>query len=403
MLMLAEDVRALLEGEEPKIVLFMEGCVQLAENPSHADLFPRASPEIPRSMSEFEGVVEKIEKLKSLELADRVSTYPVFCDEVDAIFALRSEDCVFEDLYAVSAKNGGQESLRGVQFYDVSQKNGVRSYRVARVGAQLPARGGPLIVIQESPIDHLEVHVRSEGKSGEPPTALHVKVFLEKQEFIEEARYPVNTDTEDLKIYRDFDKTLEKAQGLSEEEAKASLATAIRQLPLKEYAPPFGTMVDNLFLGPEDHETEIRKLRERLWDAAGLIKRLRKEVGDRLPAVDLIQKMESVAGDGEMYEVGEEKPSEHAKSAARNIIRDAWRVGDLLIDGEVSTFYGELNITWRVGDRQVRLICFSEEERPPAVYREQVNKGSLGDYELEPNVTSEVLAGRLNNWIRNTP
>ena len=400
--MRAQDFRAVLEGEEPNVLLFMEGCVLLAENPSHAKLFPRTSLEMPRSTSEFEQVVEKIKTLKSLNVAERASTGPVFCDEVNAIFALRSEDCVFEDLCAVLAENGDQESLRSIQLFGVSQ-NGVRSYRVARVRAQLLARREPLAVIQESPIDHLEVHVRSEGESGEPPTALHVRVSLGEQEFIEEVCYPVNTDTEDLKIYRDFDKTLEKAQGLSEEEAKASLATAIRQLPLKEYAPPFGTMVDNLFLGPEDHETEIRKLRERLWDAAGLIKRLRKEVGDRLPAVDLIQKMESVAGDGEMYEVGEEKPSEHAKSAARNIIRDAWRVGDLLIDGEVSTFYGELNITWRVGDRQVRLICFSEEERPPAVYREQVNKGSLGDYELEPNVTSEVLAGRLNNWIRNTP
>ena len=61
--------------------------------------------------------------------------------------------------------------------------------------------------------------------------------------------------------------------------------------------------------------------------------------------------------------------------------------------GSVSTFFGELNVTWRQGDRIVRLACF-----PDRGAKLQYGDLSLpmGSYSLDPNPTPEALATRLD-------
>ena len=62
--------------------------------------------------------------------------------------------------------------------------------------------------------------------------------------------------------------------------------------------------------------------------------------------------------------------------------------------GSVSTFFGELNITWRVNDAIVRLAGFPN--RPTILQRGNLSE-PLGSYVSEVNPTSEVLAQYLDS------
>ena len=64
--------------------------------------------------------------------------------------------------------------------------------------------------------------------------------------------------------------------------------------------------------------------------------------------------------------------------------------------GQVSVFFGELNITWRSGDRIVRLACFPD--RPGLVQTGSLSM-PVGSYRSEVNPTAELLAERLDALV----
>jgi hypothetical protein len=76
------------------------------------------------------------------------------------------------------------------------------------------------------------------------------------------------------------------------------------------------------------------------------------------------------------------------------LIRGAEKVLDGMPPGQVSTFYGEINVAWRNGDRIVRLACFPER---PSVIQSGSLSLPLGSYRSEENPTPELLANRINS------
>lgn len=111
-------------------------------------------------------------------------------------------------------------------------------------------------------------------------------------------------------------------------------------------------------------------------------------------ADEIIQRILYAAVDPDLRDEDESAPTFKVIQETVRLIRGAEKLLDAMPSGQVSTFYGEINITWRAGERIVRLACFPE--RPSVV-----QSGSLslpvGSYRSEENPTAELLADRINS------
>ncbi len=66
-------------------------------------------------------------------------------------------------------------------------------------------------------------------------------------------------------------------------------------------------------------------------------------------------------------------------------------------EGMVSTFYGEINVTWRNGNDIVRLACFPNRE---SILQFGNLAQPLGSYQSQPNPNAQNLATRLDALTR---
>jgi hypothetical protein len=110
-------------------------------------------------------------------------------------------------------------------------------------------------------------------------------------------------------------------------------------------------------------------------------------------AQDIIRAISSLAADQDLRDEGEPAPPLGVVEEAIRFVRDADELLGGVPPGQASTFYGEINVTWRSGDTIVRLACF-----PGGRSLIQIGSLSLppGSYRSEENPNTMLLAARLN-------
>jgi hypothetical protein len=79
-------------------------------------------------------------------------------------------------------------------------------------------------------------------------------------------------------------------------------------------------------------------------------------------------RIDAVIADDDMYEAGEPRPSPEAAAKAKDLVKSAERMGHGLPRPEVSVYSGEIDVTWKVRNRLLRMIVFSDPVRPAVLY-----------------------------------
>ena len=85
-------------------------------------------------------------------------------------------------------------------------------------------------------------------------------------------------------------------------------------------------------------------------------------------------RIDAAIADDDMYELGDPRPSPEAAAKAKDLVKSAGRAGRGLPCPEVSVYFGESDVTWRVRNRLLRMIVFSDPARPAVLYF-QTDKG----------------------------
>jgi hypothetical protein len=91
-------------------------------------------------------------------------------------------------------------------------------------------------------------------------------------------------------------------------------------------------------------------------------------------AAEITSRIDALIADEDMYEPNEPRPTKEAIDEAKDLIVSAERYGSKYLRPEISVYYGEIDITWRVSNRLLRLIVFSGTVRPAVLYY-QTDKG----------------------------
>jgi hypothetical protein len=110
----------------------------------------------------------------------------------------------------------------------------------------------------------------------------------------------------------------------------------------------------------------------------------------------IIQHIFYAAVEPELRDENEPAPNCGVIQKAFQLISGVDRLLDVLPYGQVSTFFGEINVTWRGGDRIVRLACFPD--RPSIVQIGSLAE-PVGRYVSTENPTTEHLAEELGRLL----
>jgi hypothetical protein len=111
-------------------------------------------------------------------------------------------------------------------------------------------------------------------------------------------------------------------------------------------------------------------------------------------AEKIVRQILEAAIDPDLRDENEPAPSREVIKKAIRLIDCADELVGEMPAAQVSSFFGEINITWRAGDRIVRLACFPD--RPSIVQTGSVSL-PVGHYESEANPTPSLLAEKLKN------
>jgi hypothetical protein len=111
-------------------------------------------------------------------------------------------------------------------------------------------------------------------------------------------------------------------------------------------------------------------------------------------AEKIIRQILEAAIDPDLRDENEPAPNREVIKKTIRLIECADELLGTMPAAQVSTFFGEINITWRAGDRIVRLACFPD--RPSIVQTGSVSL-PIGHYESEANPTPSLLAEKLKN------
>jgi hypothetical protein len=95
----------------------------------------------------------------------------------------------------------------------------------------------------------------------------------------------------------------------------------------------------------------------------------------------------------------EHTPTDFAIERAKALISGA----EMLIQltppvGELDSYYGELGIEWRSGNRILRLTCFGNPATPARLDYGTMSTGTPGEYQSDAVADSAILAARLD-WL----
>jgi hypothetical protein len=108
----------------------------------------------------------------------------------------------------------------------------------------------------------------------------------------------------------------------------------------------------------------------------------------------IVQHIFYAAVDPELRDENERAPSCEVIQRTFQLIYAADKLLGMMPYGQASTFFGEINVTWRGSDRIVRLACF--QDRPSIVQTGSLSD-PVGHYTSKPNPSPELLANELRN------
>lgn len=121
------------------------------------------------------------------------------------------------------------------------------------------------------------------------------------------------------------------------------------------------------------------------------------EGGDGFGARDLIEQIHQIAVSRGVRDDDEPVPSPDVCHALVKLLKRTETImGRGLPSGDVSSFYGELSVTWRSGDRMVSIFIDND---GTAIHYGRLTREGVGGYESEVLIGKEgsaVLAEKLN-------
>lgn len=106
----------------------------------------------------------------------------------------------------------------------------------------------------------------------------------------------------------------------------------------------------------------------------------------------ITEQIQNFSQNQDMRDEDEVAPSVEVTERIVGLIRDASRLVRIPY-GQVSIFFGEANVTWRAGNKIVRLASFADR---PSLIQTGSLAAPLGSFQSEPSPTAERLAERLN-------
>jgi len=98
-------------------------------------------------------------------------------------------------------------------------------------------------------------------------------------------------------------------------------------------------------------------------------------------------------------QVGEHTPAMPAIDRAKFLIGGAaFLVHSAPPEGELDSYYGELGVEWRKGDRILRLTCFGDPNTPARLDYGTMSTATPGEYNSDAVADFGTLAARLD-WV----
>jgi hypothetical protein len=85
-------------------------------------------------------------------------------------------------------------------------------------------------------------------------------------------------------------------------------------------------------------------------------------------AASIGARIDAVIADNDMYEPSEPRPSHEAVTKAKTFIELAERGGSKIPRPKISVYFGEIDFTWTVQNRLLRLIVLADPALPPVLY-----------------------------------
>ena len=85
-------------------------------------------------------------------------------------------------------------------------------------------------------------------------------------------------------------------------------------------------------------------------------------------------RIDAVVANDDMYELSEPRPSVQAVENAKKLVISAEEAISGLPRPDISVYFGEIDVTWKLQDRLLRMIVFSDSARPAVLYL-QTDKG----------------------------
>jgi len=108
-------------------------------------------------------------------------------------------------------------------------------------------------------------------------------------------------------------------------------------------------------------------------------------------------KIDEVIADPDSYEPGEEHPSQDAIIAMKRLLAQANEAGHALPTPSVSTFHGELDVTWRADNRTLRVVTYSNGRAPLLYFYIENGDALTRGLTIQP-VTAQQLSERIA-WL----
>ena len=104
--------------------------------------------------------------------------------------------------------------------------------------------------------------------------------------------------------------------------------------------------------------------------------------------------IQQVADQQELRDEDEAAPPPAVVEQAKRLVSEAVVLMNApMMAGVVSTFFGEINVTWRSGAEVVRLACFLDR---PSILQYGDLSLPLGSYRSDVNPTAQMLADKLD-------
>ncbi len=114
-------------------------------------------------------------------------------------------------------------------------------------------------------------------------------------------------------------------------------------------------------------------------------------------ATAIIAEIDRAVDDAGAYEEGETQPSPEAVEAAKRLVLAAEQRGVKFPTTEVSVYYGEIDLTWKSGNRLLRLVVHSD-ARTPLLYFQTDTGEAFTRGQSAPAASGYQLAERLQ-WL----